>query len=465
VTAVERTRLERQKQRELEEQWKKEELRLKISPLEIRDMIRATRKKVLDEQRVARIEELARSGKLKKTEAYHRDRGLVRIHESDAENFSIFFKRPVRGYLCEDCFRAARNKLDRLTLEVQRIISRAKEPPVRRAALARAGGPVSGSALLSSPKKEPTAGTATLSGADVLQLRLLMRCGVCQRRQASYFFRRTVLFLCEFCTAADKMYRDNALLLCDEPMPSEHVTLLHSLRLTAEATRRATSQQFSQLRPAERHAVMRPTLFDATNNVDLFRVQTSELWEGAASETTVATDLSNDDHDASSPSQPTLPNTLALRPQASFFLDRTVGNTATRDAARFTGLSLFAGTVLKPAVDLFHAWGTDSDGPTVPAIPSRFLGSSRSTAESSTKDQCPATDDERRSDVPKCAPSSCVESAVEHCAGGRAQEGTEQQALHEESANRRQGGSSTEDPVESPPIASETRDVEAVSAD
>jgi hypothetical protein len=332
-----------------------------ISPFAVKQLIDQTRKQILEAQRIARIEELARSGKLKKKQAYHRDRGLMRIHETDIEHFSIFFKRPVRGYLCEECFGAAKKKLDRLTHEVSSIINRAKEPPIRRKM-------TKGPTLLAAPDVKSVARASSalqhvemgiLPDSDVLQLRLLMRCGVCQRRQASYFFRKTVLFLCEFCTAADKAYRDQAMLVCDDPMPVETITLLRSLRKTAEAARRGPQLSTkTQAAAAVRDFTAEPTLFDACNTVDLFRVQDSEL---AASKEQLC---------GSDSLEPPGPRAGVLQPHACF---SSIGlktrhengslaacdasrSLSARTAARESGMSLFAGSVLKPAVDLFHSW-------------------------------------------------------------------------------------------------------------
>ena len=322
-----------------------------VSPLAIKALIDQTRKAILEKQRVTRLEELAKSGKLKKKQAYHRDKGLHRIHETDIDHFSIFFKKPVRGYLCDDCHSAAKNKLDRLTREISAIINRAKEPPLRRTEGTSGRGVVSGERRQQHHDNDekvtagPKEGHQVLSAVDITQLRLLLRCGVCQRRQASYFLRKNILFLCEFCTAKDKYYRDHALLICDDPYPDEVASLLRSIRISAEKSEQTARRRVERATvKAAKDYVADATLFHGTNDVDLFRVQDRSLT--AVEEQAIL-------------SAAVSANIHALDPAPAFDCresSRHLNGAVPRTVARESGISLFRGYVLQPAVDLFRQW-------------------------------------------------------------------------------------------------------------
>ncbi|KAF8284231.1 hypothetical protein TcBrA4_0064170 [Trypanosoma cruzi] len=73
-------------------------------------------------------QEAARRQKRRST---HRDKGLMKIEESDIEIFQQFFKRPVHGYLCSDCHNSAKRRLDALTSQIQMILFKGKTPFLR----------------------------------------------------------------------------------------------------------------------------------------------------------------------------------------------------------------------------------------------------------------------------------------------------------------------------------------------
>lgn len=68
-----------------------------------------------------------------------------------------------------------------------------------------------------------------LSDAVIYALRSYVKCGVCQRRYACFFVRPSVLFICQFCCARDRFYRDHAICINDEFMSLDCVHLLTDL--------------------------------------------------------------------------------------------------------------------------------------------------------------------------------------------------------------------------------------------
>ncbi|RNF13771.1 uncharacterized protein Tco025E_06075 [Trypanosoma conorhini] len=168
-----------------------------------------------------------------------RDKGLMKIEESDIDMFQQFFKRPVHGYLCSDCHTSAKRRLDTLTSQIQMILFKGKNPFLRSG-----GGPAQAQRqeTTASPTLPASAAFgpclrrahgaqnyATLSDAAITRLRANFRCAVCKRRQASFFVRQSATFLCQFCCSRDRFYRDSATCINDELMPMETAHLLESL--------------------------------------------------------------------------------------------------------------------------------------------------------------------------------------------------------------------------------------------
>lgn len=323
-----------------------------VSSLEIENMMYKIRHAILNKEARTKRESVA----------VHRDRGLMKIEESEIDMFSQFFQRPVHGYLCAQCYTSAKKRLDTLTQQIQTILFKATHPLLRRVteeettALLSSGqisvslvndilavqrrwaaqqqqqqrtgattGAESGPASVPTAAPGAAAGGAggargrcslpplappsasfpvkangealhrrltddvavadervVLSDADILGLRESTRCGVCQRRACCYFIRANVLFLCQFCCARDRFYRDQAFCINDEPIPVEVAHLLHYLAGYYEGVHR--QQELRQLPQTELYTAS-TDLFGQDELESLFHRQvpfTEDAARGAA---------------------------------------------------------------------------------------------------------------------------------------------------------------------------------------
>lgn len=272
-----------------------------MDPRDVRNLIEAAKHSIVSAQKLKRLEERHRQ-----KGSYHKDKGLMRIHETDVESFSQFFQKPVRGFLCEACYTCARHRLDDLTREIQQIVLKSKVPFTKH-------------------DKALEEGQAVLPDDDIIGLRRSAKCSVCTRRRATYFVRRTVLFLCEFCCAIDKSYRESSVCLNDEPMNADTASILQALakysRGSYENWKRDTkalleNQQLSFIQPC--------TLF--SREINLFDMQTLD-----------------DGHDQ-------CPSVLHVSPD---FATVVVDN---RKVGRQTERSLFMNKTANSCVDLFVNW-------------------------------------------------------------------------------------------------------------
>ncbi|KEG06503.1 hypothetical protein DQ04_13611010 [Trypanosoma grayi] len=234
-----------------------------------------TRKMVAKVQHALLNQEAAEKQKRKKSS--HRDKGLMKIEESDIDMFQQFFKRPVHGYLCRDCHISAKKRLDALTNQIQGILYRGKTPLLRNKNMTRAqvqDGTAPATLNITAPSSLVVSATdgssACLSDATIICLRSIVRCAVCKRRQASFFVRQSVMFLCQFCCARDRFYRDSAVCINDELMPRETAHLLQSLASHYEKVR--SEEEVNALPPAQADA-SRVDLFSEHNAFDLFAAQ------------------------------------------------------------------------------------------------------------------------------------------------------------------------------------------------
>ncbi|CCW62063.1 unnamed protein product [Phytomonas sp. EM1] len=226
-----------------------------------------------------------------RTVAPIRDKGLIMIEDSDIELFSYFFRRPVRGYLCEQCYTCVLKSLDALSYHIQTILFKAKHPLLRKTPSkeidlflsTKSTSLVSGKNLLGSlhqplegdcawrEKEGPhmaaswshqgsrpsikagvrlsrdaaaipdglsrlslnckanEPGHTVLDDDIILSLRATVKCGVCQKRPCSFFVQINALFICEFCCVWDRFYRNHAICINDEAMPLKCASLLTEL--------------------------------------------------------------------------------------------------------------------------------------------------------------------------------------------------------------------------------------------
>ncbi|KAG5491084.1 hypothetical protein JIQ42_00975 [Leishmania sp. Namibia] len=242
-----------------------------VGPLDVRNTLYKIQHAVLHKE--ARVR--------RKSVAVHKDKGLMMIEESEIEMFSHFFQRPVHGYLCVACYTCARRRLDTLTQQIRAILFKAEHPllhrlpakelealmasdqvPVtliqsiltvrrrwagateeQRLNVRRAetgAGPAQGPTADSQAEehagwgwqeKDTKAKMTTLPEKSILILREQVRCGACQRRPACFFESKSVVFLCQFCTARDRFYREHAVCINDEAMPLALAHLLQNLAL------------------------------------------------------------------------------------------------------------------------------------------------------------------------------------------------------------------------------------------
>ncbi|CAM43419.1 conserved hypothetical protein [Leishmania braziliensis MHOM/BR/75/M2904] len=261
-----------------------------VGPLDVRNTVYKIQHAVLHKE--ARVR--------RKSVVVHKDKGLMTIEESEIEMFSHFFQRPVHGYLCTACYTCARRRLDTLTQQIRAILFKAEHPILRRLPAkelealmtgnqvpttfiqsilavqrrwtrltdeqrmelhrAEAGaGPAQGPtrafaaeerARGTSQENDATTLMTALPDESILILREEVRCGACQRRLACFFEPKSVLFLCQFCTARDRFYREHAVCINDEAMPLALTHLLQSLALYY----RGTHQQM-ELRQAPLSAI------------------------------------------------------------------------------------------------------------------------------------------------------------------------------------------------------------------
>lgn len=238
-----------------------------VGPLEVRNTLYKIRHAVLHKESRTR----------RKAVAVHKDKGLMKIEESEIDMFSHFFQRPVHGYLCSACYTCARRRLDTLTQQIRGILYKAQNPILRRVPskevealsssnqvpltlvhsiirvqrrwarlsekerLLLRGAEATGAAAQTPTaaliSEEQTSWNTQINGETVvmgslpekcvLLLREEAKCGACQRRQACFFEQKSVVFLCQFCTARDRFYRENAVCINDEAMP---LNLVHMLQ-------------------------------------------------------------------------------------------------------------------------------------------------------------------------------------------------------------------------------------------
>lgn len=240
-----------------------------VSPLEIEHMMYKIRHAVLrNESRTKR-----------KAVAIHRDKGLMMIEEDDINVFTNFFRRPVKGYLCETCYTSARTRLDLLRRQIELLLFKAKHPFLRRlfdadlhllfssgqisqyvfdAVLRAKHGeeksdsvPSTVSPFItsqhapSSPKKREK--KCFLTNKCITNFRTSVKCGVCENRLCSFFVRSSVLFLCQYCCARDRYYRENAICINDEKISGDDCLLLMSLSGIYERSREESGLMHHQL--------------------------------------------------------------------------------------------------------------------------------------------------------------------------------------------------------------------------
>ncbi|KPA86164.1 hypothetical protein ABB37_00413 [Leptomonas pyrrhocoris] len=261
-----------------------------VGPLEVRNTLYKIRHAVLHKE--------ARTRRM--SVAVHKDKGLMKIEESEIDMFSHFFQRPVHGYLCSACYTCARRRLDTLTQQIRGILFKAQNPLLRRVpskeieALTSSnqvplvlvdsiltvqrrwanmseeermllrGAEVVGAATQTPAAalagEERTSWNAQINGETVLMgslsekcVRLLReeaKCGACQRRAACFFEQRSIVFLCQFCTARDRFYRENAVCINDEAMPLHLVHMLQDFAAYYQAL-----HQQKELRGAPQSAI------------------------------------------------------------------------------------------------------------------------------------------------------------------------------------------------------------------
>lgn len=338
----------------------------------------------------------------------HRDKGLIKMEETDIDVFSLLFQRQVRGYLCLHCYNSARKRLFTLTRQIQLILFKARYPLLRKApaqelqallasndldATTHAGQVDDGDDSSTSRSRSCSHGsdgdgrvsrqtrhapheaysatrgeqvwrrttqtrghmepderdagrsisvprrpgrtphrwregerTAAANGGDtsdstsrphaagglassdeaasharsstpprrrrrcvtgecvqahdsarthelvleddsIQSLRETVRCNICQRRNCCFFVHPSVLFLCQFCCARDRFYRDNAVCINDEPMPADCAHLLMSLAKHYVGLRR---QQELRRVPHVHVDTAHVDLFGATTEENLF---------------------------------------------------------------------------------------------------------------------------------------------------------------------------------------------------
>ncbi|ORC92344.1 uncharacterized protein TM35_000045580 [Trypanosoma theileri] len=253
---------------------------------------RDTRKMVAKVQHAILNQEAADKQRGKKSS--HRDKGLMKIEEADIDMFEEFFKRPVHGYLCLECHISAKKRLDALTSQIQGILFRGKTPFLRNSStngsyigntgVGGGGVGVCAIATIKSQGQERTSSKVspaakhsrlvsnvkehdlvTLPDAAILYLRANVRCAVCKRRQACFFIRQSVAFLCQFCCARDRFYRDNAVCINDELMSRETAHLLRTLAYHYERTK--GEDKVNPLSSSNEKS--RVDLFLEYNNIDL----------------------------------------------------------------------------------------------------------------------------------------------------------------------------------------------------
>ncbi|KAG5466788.1 hypothetical protein LSCM1_00965 [Leishmania martiniquensis] len=262
-----------------------------VGPLEVRNTLYKIQHAVLHKE--ARVR--------RKSVVVHKDKGLMMIEESEIEMFSHFFQRPVHGYLCMACYTCARRRLDALTQQIRAILFKAEHPLLyrlpdkelealvagdqvpatliqsiltarrrwastteeQRLELRRAeagAGVVQGLSAAAqaeegtcweSREKDATPMMATLPEESIQILRAEVQCGACQRRSACFFEPKSVVFLCQFCTARDRFYREHTVCINDEAIP---LTLAHLLQHLALYYQRVHRQK--ELRQAPLSAIL-----------------------------------------------------------------------------------------------------------------------------------------------------------------------------------------------------------------
>ena len=276
----------------------------RVDPRDIRRLIEAAKHSIVSAKKLKRLED-----RHKRHGSYHKDKGLMRIHETDIESFSQFFQKPVRGFLCEACYNCARHRLESLTNVIQVVVAKAKVPFTRHARCAAQGKVI-------------------LSDDDIVVLRKIAKCAVCTRRRPTYFLRQTVLFLCEYCCAIDKFYRENAVCLNDEPMEPDTASMLQALAKFGRGDFEDWKQAARVVSEVQRQNYIQPcTLFSREYN--LFDIQPLQL--------------DTPGHDTE------YPTVLEAVPFLVNQLDE-------RSVARSTERSLFSNKEVVDGIDLFLRW-------------------------------------------------------------------------------------------------------------
>lgn len=236
----------------------------KVSSMEVEHMMYKIRHAVLNNEKKTKLRAVA----------IHRDKGLLMIDEEEVDTFTCLFQRPVKGYLCETCYESAKTRLELLQQEIEGILFKADHPFLRKTSrhelqLLYASGQLSrgvleeilrlkkksttpqipkrhqknichGKSLSSASSKSFSFFTSdlgyfpkpseekklSLTDVSISSLRTLVKCGVCETRPCRFFIRPSVLFLCQFCCARDRFYRENCICINDEALPLDVAHLL-----------------------------------------------------------------------------------------------------------------------------------------------------------------------------------------------------------------------------------------------
>lgn len=300
-------------------------LESKVSPFEVEHMMYKIRHAVLNNENRTK----------RRAVAIHRDKGLLMIDDDEVDTFTRLFRRPVKGYLCETCYDSAKRRLELLQQEIEGVLFKADHPFLKRTSkhelqLLYASGQLSRGVLeeilrlkkqnysVETPPSQqgvvshghsPSTASAksfsfftsdpcgfptlaeerkiALTDSCIGTLRSLVKCGVCESRLCRFFIRSSVLFLCQFCCARDRFYRENGICINDEALPLDIAHLLTALAKHYERVR----QQDSVHKLPVGHLETAPTslfgisesLFRSQNNLALKTSSSPEGTEGVIS--------------------------------------------------------------------------------------------------------------------------------------------------------------------------------------
>ncbi|KAG5492623.1 hypothetical protein JKF63_01202 [Porcisia hertigi] len=384
-----------------------------VGPLDVRNTLYKIQHAVLHKE--ARVR--------RKSSAVHKDKGLMMIEESEIDIFSNFFQRPLHGYLCMACYTCAGRRLDTLTQQIRTILFKAEHPVLRRLSAKELESLIVGNQFPASlahsivsaqqcwarlaeeqriglcgregrmvPAQDPNSALeteermspmseqndaafqmTTLPERCILLLRKEARCGACQRRPACYFEQKSVLFLCQFCTARDRFYREHAVCINDEPMNLVLARLLQDLSHYYEGV-----HQQKELRQAplsvitEAHTDLFPLTEVMCEKEGLFSCQAPAAAANGNRQNCREVAQVEPILSAEAPAQGA--GVSIVRPCTSVVSTHQVGGSAVplqeqRKRVGRTMISLFDGvTVEEPALDLFNTTASASSAAAVPDL-------------------------------------------------------------------------------------------------